>query len=119
MVESAVLAALSLRRAAQVIEVRPDAVGQGPEDLLHAERVAVRVRLELLVLEPGQRLRAEAVAQHDLLDREDPLEHRDIDAGPAESRRPPVVPALGAQPAEQGRRELERLIAEDRVGPGT
>ena len=99
----------------QVVEVRPDAVGQRAEDLVHAERVGARVGLELLVLEPGQRRGAEAVAQDDLLDAEDPLEHRDVDAGPVEGRRPPVHPALGAEPAEQGGRELERLVAEDLV----
>ena len=42
--------------AAEVIEVRPDAVGQRPEDLVHPERVGAGVGLELLVLEPGQGL---------------------------------------------------------------
>ena len=56
------------------------------------------------------------MAQHDLLDSQDALEHRDIDAGPEEAVGAPVRPALGSQPAEQGRRKLERLVGEDRVG---
>ena len=51
--------------------------------------------------------RAEAVAQDDLLDAEDPLEHRDVDARPAVSRRSPSAstarcPAGGARPARTG-----------------
>ncbi len=46
--------------AGQVVEVRPDPVGQGAEDLVDPQRVGLRVRLQLLVLEPGQRLEFKA-----------------------------------------------------------
>ena len=93
--------------ARQVIEVRPDPVGQRPEDLVHPQRVGAGIGLELLVFEAGQRRAAQAVAQHDLLDSEDPLEHRDIDAGPEEAVRCPSAssarfPAGGARPVRTG-----------------
>ena len=47
-----------------------------------AERVGARIGLELLVFEACQCRGAQALAKHDLLDCQNALEHRDIDAGP-------------------------------------
>ena len=70
-------------------QLRPDAVGQGPEDLGHPQRLARLVGLELLVLEPRQRVGGQALAEHDLLDREDALVDRVIDPAPEDSDRSP------------------------------
>ena len=74
------------------------------------------IGLELLILDPGQGPGTQAVPQHDLLDAQNSLEHRDVDARPVEAVVAPVHPPLRTQPPQQGRRELERLVAEDVVG---
>ena len=56
------LADLSVARLGQAVEVGPDAVGERPEDFFHLERVRAGVGLKLLVLEPRERGRAQAVA---------------------------------------------------------
>lgn len=56
-----------------MVEIRPDPLRHRSKNLVHAERVAVGIRLELLILEACQGLAVQAVAQDDLLDPQDLL----------------------------------------------
>ncbi len=71
--------------------------------------------MKLLILEPRERGRAQAVAQDDLLDGENSLEHGDIHPRAVKAVGAPVHPSFGAEPPKQSRRELEGRIGEDRV----
>ena len=69
--------------------------------------------MQLLVLDSLEHARVEALIEDDLLDVED----RPVDrvVRPAERVVSAVLPRLGDQLAEQGWRELERLVGEDLV----
>ena len=90
-----------------------DAVGERSEDLGDLERIGAGVALQLLVLDSLEHARVEALVEHDLLDVEDHPVDRVV--RPSEAVVPAVLPRLGDQLAEQGGRELERLVGEDLV----
>ena len=101
-------------------DVRPDAVGQGAEDLLDPQRVAARVGLELLVLEPVQRRGVEALAQDDLLRRQrrSPAQEN-VDVASVRLAAPVDTPLLGAEAAEQGRARTGTTCRSRSRRPGT
>src|SRR5271157_3946490 len=90
-----------------------DPVGERSEDLGDLERIRAGVALQLLVLDSLEHARVEALIEDDLLEVED----RPVDrvVRPAEKVVSAVLPRLGDQLAEQGWRELERLVGEDLV----
>src|SRR5688572_13081386 len=85
-----------------IVQLGPDAFGQGVEHFGDAQWLGLRISLKFLVLDAREDAAVEATIQDDALNRQDAIIDSVIHAsGEKHGITPPVVPILSGEAAEQ------------------